>query len=977
MTSLLKKKTRGAFILGALLLAVVGPGFVRAAGEPYRPQFHFTPERNWLNDPNGLVYYKGEYHLFFQYNPYGIGGAYKSWGHAVSRDLVRWEELPVAIPYADGIEIFSGSAVIDWNNTSGFGVDGEPPMVAIYTGAHGVQDQRIAYSNDRGRTFTNYSGNPVIDIGSNDFRDPKVFWHQPTGKWVMIVALSGLHKVRLYSSPNLKNWTQLSEFGPAGAGTGAWECPDLFQLPVQDEGGARKWVLTVGVNGAPSGGTGAQYFIGEFNGTTFVDDAAGDVPPLPAGTLIADFEGSNYGGWTTTGTAFGGGAVAGAFGNQNPVTGYRGAKCVNSYLGGDGSTGTLTSPAFALTKRYLNFLIGGGNHPGQTCVNLIVNGNVVRTATGADNERLNWTHWDVSQYAGMNATLRVVDSHTGGWGHVNVDHFLLSDDIVPSEADSTLWMDYGPDNYAAVSWSDIPEGDGRRLWIGWMVDLRYVGSIPTTPWLGGMTLPRELVLKRTSAGLRVAQRPVEELRSLRSTRFTHPSGSLAEVDAWLANQDVPKLFECIIELEVPVGESAGLRIGTTTENTKVTWNRATSSLAVDRTQSGNVGFNGSFPGVYSAPVHDAGDRLKLHLLVDAASLEVFSADGTTTLSNLIFPAAATKGLQLFGAPGTRVTAFDLWELGSIHPAKPDGLLGHWAFDEAVPGTYADSSGNGHIMSATGGLPAPAVVPGVRGNAAEIRRVEAGPQTTSLLVPAAGTLMPDSFTVSYHFNPKANDNAKLSQIRWETSAGLAWGFELLQDRKMNFYVFDARTANDVQSASALPFEAFNASGGTADNIDNDPTWHHVAASYDSLGGKLTLYLDGVKSEKAVTGLLGGPRYGSTGIGGGIRSGSGLTIYDDLRIYGRRLTDSEVAHLRLNPGVSLPEPEPDPVVPPSLRIERYGSSMIVSWPAGTGLALWQSTALDPGDWVKIPNSENLTSHATVTSEGNKMFFRLGPP
>lgn len=977
MIQLFKKLAHNVSVLGALFL-IACPALVRAAGEPYRPQFHFTPERNWLNDPNGLVYYKGEYHLFFQYNPYGIGGAYKSWGHAVSRDLVRWEELPVAIPYADGIEIYSGSAVIDWDNTSGFGINGEPPMVAIYTGAHGIQDQRIAYSNDRGRTFTNYSGNPVIDIGSSDFRDPKVFWHQPSRKWVMIVALSGLHKVRLYSSPNLKNWTPLSEFGPAGTGTGAWECPDLFTLPVEGEGASKKWVLTVGVNGAPSGGTGTQYFIGEFNGITFVDDAtAGGVPQLLAGTVIADFEATNYGGWTTTGTAFGTGPVAGAFGNQNPVTGYRGAKLVNSYLAGDGSTGTLTSPAFALTKPYLNFLIGGGNHPGQTCVNLIVNGNIVRTATGADNERLNWTHWDVSPYVGMNATISIVDSHTGGWGHVNADHFLLSDSIVSAEADTTRWMDHGPDNYAAVSWSDIPEGDGRRLWIGWMVDLRYVGSVPTTPWLGGMTLPRELVLKRTSAGLRVAQRPVEELESLRSTHLTHPPGSLTGLNAWLADQDVPKLFECIIELEVPLGESAGLRIGTTTENTKVTWNRGTASLAVDRTQSGNVGFHNDFPGVFNAPVYDAGNRLKLHLLVDAASLEVFSADGTTTLSNLIFPASATKGLQLFGAAGTRVTAFDLWELGSILPAKPDGLLGHWKFDEAGAGAYADSSRNGNTMTAAGSLPAPAVVAGIHGNAAEIRRVEAGPQATSLLVPAATALMPDSFTVSYHFNPKANDNAKLSQIRWETSAGLAWGFEILNNRRMNFYVFDAKTANDVQSAVSLPFEAFDASGGTSDNVDNDPAWHHVAASYDALTGTLAIYLDGVKSEKAVTGLLGCPRYGSTGIGGGIQSGSGLAVYDDLRIYGRTLTDVEVAYLRLNPGASLPEGEPGPVVPPTLRIDEFGSSTIVSWPAGTGLALWRSSTLAPTHWVKISNSENLTSHATVTSEADKMFFRLGPP
>ncbi|RYD44498.1 MAG: glycoside hydrolase family 32 protein, partial [Verrucomicrobiaceae bacterium] len=188
--SILSHKAAG--ICAGLFLAAAAAA--SAAGEPYRPQFHFTPERNWLNDPNGLVYYAGEYHMFFQYNPFGIAGANKSWGHAVSRDLVRWEELPVAIQVANGVEIFSGSAVIDWENTSGFQTGSEPPMIAIYTGAGAVQDQRIAYSNDRGRTWTNYSGNPVINIGSNDFRDPKVFWHEPTGKWVMVVCLPGPRK---------------------------------------------------------------------------------------------------------------------------------------------------------------------------------------------------------------------------------------------------------------------------------------------------------------------------------------------------------------------------------------------------------------------------------------------------------------------------------------------------------------------------------------------------------------------------------------------------------------------------------------------------------------------------------------------------------------------------------------------------------------------------------------------------------------
>ncbi len=950
-----------------------------AAGEPFRPQFHFTPERNWLNDPNGLVYHDGEYHLFFQYNPYGIGNGNKSWGHAVSQDLVRWEELPVALIAANGIEIFSGSAVIDRENTSGFGIGDEPPMVAIYTGHGAVQDQRVAYSNDRGRTWTQYAGNPVIDIGSNDFRDPKVFWHEGTQKWVMVVALPGPRKIRIYASPNLKSWTQLSEFGPAGSAGGIWECPDLFPLPIAGEGNARKWVLTVSVGGgAPAGGTGSQYFIGEFDGTTFIDDATVTPPPvLPDGVVLGDFEGTSYGNWVKTGTAFGNGPVAGTLPSQQPVTGYRGSRLVNSFLGGDGPTGALSSPAFEITRNTINFLIGGGNHPGQTCVNLLVGGNVVRTTTGADRERLHWTHWDVAEFLGQNGVIQIVDSSSGGWGHVNVDHFLMSDSIVSPEPDPTLWTEYGPDNYAPVSWSDIPEADGRRLWIGWMTDLRYAGAIPTTPWRGGMTLPRELVLQRMPAGLRMAQKPVEELKSCREEHLRHGPGSIADLNAWLATENLPKLFECIVELEVPAGQSAGLRIGTLSQHTHVTWDRATAQLSLNRNLSGLTGFSGSFPGVFSAPVLSAGNRLKIHLLVDSASVEAFAADGTATLSALVFPDAATKGLQFTGAAGAQVVSFDLWKMGSMHPWVPTGLLGHWSFDEETPGNYADSSGNGNPMIAAGNRPAPALAAGVHGNAAEIRRVEVGPLMTSLTVPSSNSLMPDSFTVSYHFNPKANDNLKLSQLRWETPAGLAWGFEILANRRMNFYVFDADSANDVQSVATLPFEAFDSSGGTADNLDNDSAWHHVAATYDAPSGKLTLYLDGVKSEKIVTGLMGAPRYGTAGIGGGIRSGDGLTIYDDLRIYSGVLTDADIAFLRLNPGTPIPPGEPQPVTPAKLTVERHGSSVFVKWPAGTGLSLWRSPSLAGGDWTEVPGSEFLTTYAAVVSHEEKVFFRLGSP
>lgn len=251
--------------------------------EPFRPQFHFSPEKNWMNDPNGLVYYDGEYHLFYQYNPEGDTWGHMSWGHAVSKDLVRWEHLPVALREENGVMIFSGSAVVDHQNTSGFGKDGKPPMVAIYTGhGRGKQTQNLAFSNDRGRTWTKYEGNPVIDIGSPEFRDPKVTWHKPSSKWVMVVARPDQRKVLFYGSPDLKRWEQLGEFGGQGAVQGIWECPDLFELTVANadgtDSGRKRWVLVVNINGGtPAGGSGCQYFVGDFDGRTFTNDNPKDV----------------------------------------------------------------------------------------------------------------------------------------------------------------------------------------------------------------------------------------------------------------------------------------------------------------------------------------------------------------------------------------------------------------------------------------------------------------------------------------------------------------------------------------------------------------------------------------------------------------------------------------------------------------------------------------------------------------------------
>lgn len=246
--------------------------------ESYRPQYHFTPPEKWMNDPNGLLFHNGTYHLFYQYYPEDIVWGPMHWGHATSNDLIKWEHKPIAL-YPDELGlIFSGSAVMDSANTSGLGGIENPPMVAIFTyhlmegekaGRKDFQTQGIAYSLDEGDSWTKYEGNPVIgNTDIKDFRDPKVMWHEPSEQWIMTLV-AGDH-AKMYSSPNLIDWTHLSDFGKNnGSHGGVWECPDLFPLTIEgsDE---TKWVLLISINpGAPNGGSGTQYFIGEFDGERF------------------------------------------------------------------------------------------------------------------------------------------------------------------------------------------------------------------------------------------------------------------------------------------------------------------------------------------------------------------------------------------------------------------------------------------------------------------------------------------------------------------------------------------------------------------------------------------------------------------------------------------------------------------------------------------------------------------------------------
>lgn len=296
--------------------------FDAANREPYRPLYHFTPPYGWMNDPNGMVYKDGEYHLFYQYNPYGSMWGNMHWGHAVSRDLLHWEHLPVALaPDALGT-VFSGSCVVDKDNTAGFGAGA---IVAFYTSASDRQVQSLAYSLDNGRTFKKYDRNPILTSTVRDFRDPKVFWHEPTKKWIMILAAG--QEMQLYSSPNLKEWALESRFGEGqGAHAGVWECPDLIELPVEGTE-LKKWVLICNINpGGPFGGSATQYFTGTFDGKTFVNES-------PAVTKWMDWGKDHYA-TVTWSNAPQGRAIALAwmsnweYANQVPTRQYRSANSV-------------------------------------------------------------------------------------------------------------------------------------------------------------------------------------------------------------------------------------------------------------------------------------------------------------------------------------------------------------------------------------------------------------------------------------------------------------------------------------------------------------------------------------------------------------------------------------------------------------------------------------------------------------------------
>ncbi|WP_316818516.1 glycoside hydrolase family 32 protein [Pedobacter nyackensis] len=324
------KKVKLIFVAFILVACFINKIQAQVQGaESYRPQFHFSPKKGWMNDPNGMIFLNGKYHLFFQHNPNATTWGPMHWGHAISTDLVNWQEQKIAL-YPDSLgTIFSGSAVIDKNNTAGFGKNA---LVAVFTHHdHKVEEsksglpaqhQSLAYSMDEGKTWTKYSGNPVLrSPGLQAFRDPKVMWYEADKQWIMTLATGG--SATFYASKDLKSWNKVGEFGVGfGSPEGTWECPDLFSLPVN---GGQKWVLLSSLSsGAPNGGSGTQYFVGQFDGNTFTPDHK-DVRWIDYGT-------DNYAGitWSNTGERkiFIGWMNNWTYANVIPEQGWRGAATI-------------------------------------------------------------------------------------------------------------------------------------------------------------------------------------------------------------------------------------------------------------------------------------------------------------------------------------------------------------------------------------------------------------------------------------------------------------------------------------------------------------------------------------------------------------------------------------------------------------------------------------------------------------------------
>ena len=473
-----------------------------------------------MNDPNGLFYAEGTYHLYFQYWPYGNVWGPMHWGHATSKDLVTWQEQPIAL-YPDRFGyIFSGSATQDPNNTSGFGDGKNTPVVAIFTymdpnlekSGKDAQSQGIAYSLDNGYTWTKYDqGNPVIKSpGIKDFRDPKVTWDNQHNQWVLVLAAQD--KAQFYGSKNLKDWEYLSDFGTGlGAHGGVWECPDLFPITVEGTN-ETKWVLLQSLNpGGANGGSGTQYFVGDFDGKTF--------------RLDTSFE-------------------------------------------------TMVTKGKA------------------------------------------------------------------------------------------AWLDYGRDNYAGVTWNNVPEADGRRLMIGWMSNWDYATVVPTQGWRSSMTLPRELKLQKDKGSYRLVTSPVKELERYASKVVSKEKIKIKD-NLLLAGSGTVDFNAADIQVELKglkkgvyrfvLSNSLGEQITFGLDNNE-------SALFIDRSAARTQQFSDKFAkGVTKASLSSIQKEATFRVLLDKTSIELFYNNGETVLTDIFFTTKPFETLTMTG-PGGEIKTLNINQL---------------------------------------------------------------------------------------------------------------------------------------------------------------------------------------------------------------------------------------------------------------------------------------------------------------------------
>lgn len=651
----MKDKVLWALTLALCSSASLAQTTPNAPIDKFNPEYHFYPSI----DPTGLFYYGGNYFL--------------NWGSATSKDLVHWKITEFGKnrirrpggpqPKPQVLSGISGTVVIDWNNSSGFGKDGHPPLVAFQMS---TASMHIAYSNDTAKTWVRHDKPVTMQNSAGSFRDPKVFWYEPDKKWVMAMPWCEVQEVRFYSSNNLLDWQFTGKFGPWGAVDGQWECVDFFPLMVDNDSAKTKWVLLTSVQ--PRNG---QYFIGDFDGENYTLDKnmireLSYDKYFPAGQMVFDFE-RGLDEWTMEGNAF----------TNNPTTdeGLNGKHGLRSIKSDPVGKGKITSPEFTITKKYLTFLIGGGHYPGEEEMNLLVDGKIVRTQTGnSGNAHMSWSGWDVTEFLNKQARIEIVDTRSGpSWiekAYIYCDAIMLADELPKSPFreynpgwEKAFWVDYGSDFFAARVWSNLAPGDNRTVWAGWMGSWKYINE----PVRGAYSTIRTLQLKTFPEGLRLIQTPIKELESLRLSHKTAEPTTFEGL--WTPKKLLPSknAYELMVEFENISASEFGLKIGVgENEKTIISYDATKEEISLDRTNSGYADFSPIFPAINTGPLKSRNNITRLHIFVDKCSIEVFGNDGELTMSSKIYPDPKSLGIELFSKNGkVKVRSLEMWDLDSI------------------------------------------------------------------------------------------------------------------------------------------------------------------------------------------------------------------------------------------------------------------------------------------------------------------------